>query len=41
VAVDGSVIDAVANVDPFEVAEMRDFGAQRLIVNALARAIIK
>lgn len=27
VAVDGSVIDAVANVDPFEVAEMRDFGS--------------
>jgi hypothetical protein len=26
VASDGSIVDAVINVDPFEVAEMRDFG---------------
>jgi hypothetical protein len=26
VASDGSVVDAVVNVDPLEVAEMRDFG---------------
>ena len=35
VAPDGSAIDAVVNVDPFEVAEMRDFGAFYFIVHAV------
>jgi hypothetical protein len=35
VASDGSIVDAVINIYPFEVAEMRDIGEFRSIVYAV------
>ncbi len=35
VASDGSIVDAVINVDPFEVVEMRDFGEFQSVTYAV------
>ncbi len=35
VASDGSIVDAVINVDSFEVAEMRDFGEFQSVTYAV------